>query len=935
MAFFIMLSAVFAILLLILHSMIARRSRKMSALFSALIFTAILIAGLTGNLTLIGLSYLQGTTLFLICGLGYISAILEAILTVKNKRLAIMHRVWLFLKLRILPLVQALETRLGKSLFGLVVSLLVTFFFTLFGKTLFQSIEFGLLDLRNELRYTQLGKQKLGKGIDLSSRNIGKSPDISIIKMDSISFATKGYGQMPWKRSSYTIPIDHFSKGQLTVNLSWLNSPGGGLFRIYSSDKPIQSATDIQNSKPVREVRGMPHQTFITHMVFKPGQHYFAITEVLADGSENRIIVPGENSTRFPVRIHIKPALKNDALVWKRVFDRSKRGEKTARKRAVVMKTAGIRGLQAIKPYPKAFFYDVFFLDRKSTVFRTPGGELFDPFLAYDKKLIESFGKNDGIFLDYITTFGEQPRYVDFKQRMEALKRFSLPNRSRHKKKKIEGLYVSSVEPPFLGLIQAVDGTGFARPALDTDDKVRNLPLISHYPGSDDFQPSVVLILAMRYFNVSAQDVDIQLGKYVRLRNAEVPVRNKEGSITGYVKEQIDIPIDERGYMRINFAGPAETFVDFEGSASSFAYFTNYAPDTLNNKIFMIGLYDEGIVSRDRTTDFRKTPLGEMFGVEIMANSLNTILTRNFLYMAPPWVNILGLFLISGLMGLLLPRLSILKGALLLVLVFVGIILGGYFLYESSYIITMAVPIFNVLGIFMALAVYKSLSEETEKRHIRDLFGKMANEEVVDEMLKSPDQLKLGGERREMTVLFSDIRGFTTISESINNPEELVQLLNEYLNAMTMIVKKHQGILDKYVGDEIMAFWGAPLIITPEEQAYLSCLTAVEMMETLHQLNSQWPENKQLDIGIGINTGPMLVGYMGSESRMDYTVIGDSVNLGARLEGANKYYRTHIILNEDTHALLQNRIYSRELDLVRVKGKKLPVTIYELVGIKQ
>ena len=387
--------------------------------------------------------------------------------------------------------------------------------------------------------------------------------------------------------------------------------------------------------------------------------------------------------------------------------------------------------------------------------------------------------------------------------------------------------------------------------------------------------------------------------------------------------------------MRINYVGPAETFVDFKGNASSFSFFTNYAPDTLNNKIFMIGLYEEAVVSKDRTTDFRRTPMGEMYGVEIMANGLNTILTRNFLYMAPSWVNILGLFLISGLMGLLLPRMSILKGALLLVLTFFGIVLGGYLLYESSYIISMAVPIFNVLGIFMALSVYKSLSEETEKKQIRDLFGKMANDEVVDEMLKSPDQLKLGGERREMTVLFSDIRGFTTLSESINDPEELVKLLNEYLNAMTIIVKNNQGILDKYVGDEIMAFWGAPLIINPEEQAYLSCKTAVEMIRELNRLNSQWPEGKRLNIGIGINTGPMLVGYMGSESRMDYTVIGDSVNLGARLEGANKYYKTHIIINEDTHRLLKDCIYCRELDRVRVKGKKHPVTIFELLDIKE
>ena len=167
-------------------------------------------------------------------------------------------------------------------------------------------------------------------------------------------------------------------------------------------------------------------------------------------------------------------------------------------------------------------------------------------------------------------------------------------------------------------------------------------------------------------------------------------------------------------------------------------------------------------------------------------------------------------------------------------------------------------------------------------------------------------------------------------------PEGLVEHLNEYLEAMTNIVIKYEGTLDKYVGDEIMAFWGAP--VPQQDHALLACKAAVEMMQVLHELNKKWtlmPEPKPaLDIGIGLNTGDMVVALMGSSSRMDYTLMGDNVNLGARLEGTNKQYRTNIIISEYTYEQVKDLIIARELDLVRVKGKELPVKIYELIDVK-
>jgi adenylate cyclase len=201
-------------------------------------------------------------------------------------------------------------------------------------------------------------------------------------------------------------------------------------------------------------------------------------------------------------------------------------------------------------------------------------------------------------------------------------------------------------------------------------------------------------------------------------------------------------------------------------------------------------------------------------------------------------------------------------------------------------------------------------------------------------MLKDPTKLKLGGDKKDLTVLFSDIRGFTSISEKLP-PEELVRLLNEYLTAMTNVVFKYEGLLDKYMGDAIMAVFGAPLDQPDHPQR--ACWTALNMMSELHRLQNKWQEEGRpaLNIGIGINTGDMVVGNMGSEMRFDYTVMGDMVNLGSRLEGINKEYGSNIIISEFTYKAVKEIMCCRELDSVRVKGKKLPVKIYELLGKKK
>jgi adenylate cyclase len=221
--------------------------------------------------------------------------------------------------------------------------------------------------------------------------------------------------------------------------------------------------------------------------------------------------------------------------------------------------------------------------------------------------------------------------------------------------------------------------------------------------------------------------------------------------------------------------------------------------------------------------------------------------------------------------------------------------------------------------------------ESQSKRRMTHRFGQYVPPELVDEMARDPDSYNMEGRRAELTVLFSDIRGFTSLSERMP-PDRLAALINEYLGTMTDIVRQRRGTLDKYIGDAIMAFWGAPM--ADPDHARNAVLCALDMQAALPELNQRlaakgWPP---LQIGIGVNTGPMTVGDMGSAVRKAYTVLGDAVNLGSRLEGLTKHYGVGIIVGEDTRELAKLGLVFRELDRVRVRGKEAPVAIYEPLG---
>jgi adenylate cyclase len=296
-----------------------------------------------------------------------------------------------------------------------------------------------------------------------------------------------------------------------------------------------------------------------------------------------------------------------------------------------------------------------------------------------------------------------------------------------------------------------------------------------------------------------------------------------------------------------------------------------------------------------------------------------------------------------------LPRVKAIAGTIIALITLTAFATAGYFLFlNNGMMINMAYPFTEIFLVYIGITAYNFASEEKRAKKTRAMFSSYVTKRVVDELIKNPDMAKLGGERKEVTILFSDIRGFTSFSES-RPPEEVVTQLNEYLGAMTEVVFKHEGTLDKFIGDAVMAFWGAPLDQKNHVELAIRC--ALHMVDRLSDLQEKWKsEGKEpFSIGIGLNTGEVLVGNIGIEGKkIDYTVIGDHVNLASRVESLTRTYNTDILLTEYTYTIIKDLTDFRksdkvkksaighskfsEVDTVKVKGKEQSVVIYRLEG---
>lgn len=473
----------------------------------------------------------------------------------------------------------------------------------------------------------------------------------------------------------------------------------------------------------------------------------------------------------------------------------------------------------------------------------------------------------------------------------------------------------ANIDPLTSALSGGLSWTGFFNAPPDPDGVVRRTTLVlpfgrSQNPADWDLYPSLDVMAARAYLHASDDQTILRYGA------------------TGIYNIQLGpntiVRPNEIGQLLINYQGPWGTFPHYSmadvvaGKVPAAAF---------HSKIVLVGATATGI------GDLRPTPYGgtDYPGIEIHANVIDNILNERFLQHGPrqALVDVL-LILFCGLplgiwMALVSPRWMWFGAGLLGPLV-----ATDYLAFLEGWWLNFTVPAIALAGNVLFVSLYRALIEEREKRRVRSAFGQYLSPEVIRRLLVNPSLVQ--PKKTDITVMFSDIRGFTTISEKLD-AQELALFLNQYLSDMTRIVFDQQGTLDKYIGDAVMAFWGAPF----EEpgHAVRACSTALEMMKRVREMQKNWEAQgkPRLDIGIGLNTGVASVGNMGSVLRYGYTALGDAVNLSSRLEGLNKEYGTQILVNETTYRSAQEGGFLfRELDLIRVKGKVQPVVIYELLG---
>jgi adenylate cyclase len=487
----------------------------------------------------------------------------------------------------------------------------------------------------------------------------------------------------------------------------------------------------------------------------------------------------------------------------------------------------------------------------------------------------------------------------------------------------------ATVFSPFGIAAAAASGLGHNLFVLDPDAVLRHtVPFVR---SGQRAIPSLGLAAALRVAGIAPAQIRME-GEVLRLGDRAMPLEWR------HVKSETGS--EDYLWGLVNFRGPAlledlkshtyPTYSFFDLLYSQEQLLAGQKPDidpaVFRDKIVFVGVTASGLF------DVFETPFshGKTPGIHVHAAVADDLLSNRFMTQAPDRVRlltVLGAGLVVGLVAVVVPAWW--ATAVWAVLVALGawmatrFFAGGYWINLSQPVLTSSVALFGGVG-------YQYFVEGREKRKLKKLFGQYVSKDVYDQLVANPGLARLGGQRREMSVLFSDIRGFTTVSEK-GEPEEIVYMLNEYFTRMVEVVFQHKGTVDKFVGDMVMALFGAPL--EDPRHAEHAVEAALDMIEELEKLNVKWKAEGRpsLDIGIGINSGPMIAGNIGSDQIMSYTVIGDAVNLGSRLESLNKQYGTRIIISDATRAHLSGSYNFRPLGDVVVKGKTKPVAIFEVL----
>lgn len=422
-------------------------------------------------------------------------------------------------------------------------------------------------------------------------------------------------------------------------------------------------------------------------------------------------------------------------------------------------------------------------------------------------------------------------------------------------------------------------------------------------------------------------------------RRVPVSVRDPGGAVVNNLSYEVarlagrapdiaSVPTDDLGRFLINFPGAPGR--NFRTVAAADILQDRVDPTIFKDATVFIGATARNLQDYKNVATSRGEP---MAGVEIHASIHDTLVSKRWLQQANRIFQALALLIVGLLLGLLVPRVRPRYSLLGVLVLWVGWLVAAFVLFDRGYVLDIVWPTLVIFFAYAALLLERWLDVEAQRRQLRSAFSRYVSGSVVESILQNPDKLKLGGDRRRMSVLFSDLRGFTTLSEGLS-PEKLVEVLNTYLDEMTNIVFDEGGVLDKYIGDAVMAFWNAPF--DQPDHAVRSVRCAVRMRDRLKAMNDEgsFPKGIELKVGVGVNTGEMVVGNIGAETRYDYTVIGDSVNLASRTESLCKEYGVGIIVTQNTAADLVDAFHMRLLDQVAVKGKKEPIRLFEVLGVK-
>ncbi len=456
-------------------------------------------------------------------------------------------------------------------------------------------------------------------------------------------------------------------------------------------------------------------------------------------------------------------------------------------------------------------------------------------------------------------------------------------------------------------LQDALYSSGFFNNTPDNSGMIRNVPLIMKYDGV--IYPSLALEMIRIYTNTSQVEV---LGDASGVKNIKL--------------NNITIPTDNVGRLVVNFRGPSKHFTYV--SAADILN-DNFDPKSIENKFILVGTSAIGLF------DLRSIPLDNVIaGVEVHANAIDNILSGDFLQ-RPSQAVLYDLAIIWGIVFFFLLLFSFVNSWVILPVALISLyILGELFfilLFDYGLVLNLLFPILAFSLTLLLSVGYDYITTAKQKDQVKKMLGKKVSPAVMEYLLEHSDEDLVISSNKEVSIFFSDIRSFTSISEKLASPDKVIHLLNEYMTPMVENIVKHKGTIDKFIGDAIMAYWNAPVQIKNHADEALK--SAIEQIELLHKINPQIREHYDVEIaiGIGIHTGMVTAGDMGSFGRSDYTIIGDNVNLASRIEGLTKYYGVQILISEATYSQLQGTYNIRPVDLVEVKGKQEAVEIFEVI----